>query len=111
MGELIFVLLLGLLACLWYDSMRARERAVAAGRAACERESLQLLDETVECVSVRPGRGSSGRARLRRVYRFEFSDTGDNRRAGRIVMLGGGRIADDGAFFAAAAVMKPGASR
>jgi hypothetical protein len=87
--EAAFALALALLAWLWYDSMRAREHAVAAGRGACEREHLQLLDDTVECTSVRPGRDEGGRVRLRRVYRFEFSDTGDNRRAGRIVMLGG----------------------
>jgi Protein of unknown function (DUF3301) len=87
--ELAALAALALLAWLWYDSMRARERAVAAGRSACERERLQLLDDTVECVSVRAGRGESGGVRIRRVYRFEFSDTGDNRRAGRVVMLGG----------------------
>jgi uncharacterized protein DUF3301 len=86
--ELASLAALALLAWLWYDSMRARERAVAAGRSACEREGLQFLDDTVECVSVRPARAETGGARLRRVYRFEFSDTGDNRRAGRIVMLG-----------------------
>jgi uncharacterized protein DUF3301 len=86
--ELAALAAISLLAWLWYDSMRAREHAVAAGRDACERERLQLLDDTVECTSVRPGRDEHGRLRVRRVYRFEFSDTGDNRRAGRIVMLG-----------------------
>ena len=80
---------LALLGWLWFDSMRARERAVAAGARACERDALQLLDETVECVSLRPARNDGGRLVLRRVYRFEFSDNGDNRRVGRIVMLGG----------------------
>jgi hypothetical protein len=86
LGALIALVLLG---WLWFDSMRARERAVAAGRSACERERLQFLDETVECVSLRPARGEDGRLLLRRVYRFEFSDTGDNRRVGSVVMLGG----------------------
>ena len=80
---------LALLAWLWFDSMRARERAVAAGSRACERERLQLLDQTVECVSLRPARNDEGQLVLRRVYRFEFSDNGDNRRLGSIVMLGG----------------------
>jgi Protein of unknown function (DUF3301) len=77
------------LAWLWFDSMRARERALAAGARACVRERLQFLDETVECVSLRPARDENGHVALRRVYRFEFSDNGDNRRAGSIVMLGG----------------------
>lgn len=84
------VSLLGLaaVAWLWYDSMRARERAVAAGQSACARERLQFLDETVECTSVKPVR-NAGRLVLRRAYRFEFSDDGSRRRAGSIVMLSG----------------------
>ena len=81
--------MLAVLAWLWFDSMRARERAVAAGMRACEREGLQFLDETVECVSLRPARAASGRVALKRVYRFEFSDNGNNRRAGSVSMLGG----------------------
>jgi len=77
------------LAWLWFDSMRAREHAVAAGLRACEHDRLQFLDQTVECVSLRPARDENGRFVLRRVYRFEFSDNGDNRRGGSIVMLGG----------------------
>lgn len=84
---LLALLALAVLAWLWYDSMRARERAVVAGQAACARERLQFLDETVECTSVRPARNGAGRLVLRRVYRFEFSDDGSQRRAGSIVML------------------------
>jgi hypothetical protein len=72
----------------WVDSLRARERAVAAGRAACGRYGLQFLDETVAFVKLRPVRDDDGRLRLRRTYAFEFSDTGDNRRQGVIVTLG-----------------------
>jgi len=80
---------LAALAWLWYDSMRARERAVAAGQAACAREGLQFLDETVECTSVKPARNQAGHLVLRRLYRFEFSDDGSRRRSGQIVMLSG----------------------
>ena len=86
--EIAFLLTLAALAWLWYDSMRAREHAIAAGRRACERDALQFLDETVECVSFRPARNDKGRLQLRRIYRFEFSDNGENRRAGNVVMLG-----------------------
>lgn len=73
----------------WVDSLRARERAVAAGRAACARYGLQFLDETVAFVRLSAARDDEGRLRLRRTYAFEFSDTGDNRREGVIVTLGG----------------------
>jgi len=89
MGEAWALAALAALAWLWFDSMRARERAVAAGARACEREGLQFLDETVECVALRPVRAAGGQVTLKRVYRFEFSDDGNNRRAGSISMLGG----------------------
>ena len=50
---------------------------------------MQLLDETVQFAKLRLARDDEGRLRLRRSYTFEFSDTGDNRRHGAIVMLGG----------------------
>jgi hypothetical protein len=87
--NVVALVAVALLAWLWYDSMRARERAVAVGQAACARERLQFLDETVECTSVRPARNAAGRLVLRRVYRFEFSDDGSRRRAGSVVMLSG----------------------
>ena len=72
----------------WYDSLRAREHAVLAGRGACEREGLQFLDDTVLCTRTRPTRDAEGRVTLRRVYSFEFSDDGRRRRGGSIVIVG-----------------------
>lgn len=86
--QLWALLLVAGLLWFWYDSLRARERAVALGRSACERDRLQFLDDTVECVRTRPARDGEGRMTLKRTYRFEFSDTGNNRRTGSIVMLG-----------------------
>lgn len=72
----------------WVDSLRARERALAAGRAACARYGVQLLDETVVASALRLARDREGRLRIRRVFAFEFSDTGNNRRHGSVVILG-----------------------
>ena len=72
----------------WVDSLRARERALVAGRRACERYGVQLLDATVQFARLRLARDDEGRLRLWRTYTFEFSDTGNNRRHGAIVMLG-----------------------
>jgi len=74
---------------LWTDSLRARERAVRAGRSACERYELQFLDDTVSFARMRLARNPDGELRIARTYTFEFSDTGNNRRQGAIVMLGG----------------------
>ena len=38
--------------------------------------------------SLRLARSDEGRVMLRRVYDFEYSDTGDNRRRGSVVLLG-----------------------
>jgi hypothetical protein len=72
----------------WTDSLRARERAVAAGRAACKRYDLLFLDDTVAFKRLRLSRNEDGELRIARTYTFEFSDTGNNRRQGAIVMLG-----------------------
>jgi hypothetical protein len=74
---------------LWVDSLRARERAVQAGRSACQRYDLQFLDDTVSFARIRLARNDEGGLRIVRTYTFEFSDTGNNRRHGAIVMLGG----------------------
>jgi Protein of unknown function (DUF3301) len=88
MWELLALALAVAVAYLWIDSLRAREHAIAAGRAACARYGVQLLDETVAFARLRLARDDQGRLRLRRTYVFEFSETGDNRRQGAIVMLG-----------------------
>ena len=86
--EAAAVLLIIAVVYFWIDSLRARERALAAGRGACERYGVQLLDETVQFAKLRLARDGEGSLRLRRTYTFEFSDTGNNRRHGAIVMLG-----------------------
>lgn len=78
---------------LWADSLRAREHAVAAGRAACVRYGLQFLDDTVAFARLRLARDGEGRVHLKRTYVFEFSDTGNNRRHGSLVLLGA-RVVD-----------------
>lgn len=88
MWEAAAILLLALLLVFWVDSLRARERALAAGRAACQRYGVQLLDETVAASALKLARDGEGRLRIRRVFSFEFSDTGNNRRHGSVVILG-----------------------
>jgi hypothetical protein len=90
--ELLGVALLVGFTWLAMDSLRAREAAIDAARRVCAADGVQLLDDTVMLVSLRIARHSGGRAVLRRVYRFEFSDTGDNRLAGAVT-LAGSRVA------------------
>ncbi|HYN11326.1 MAG TPA: DUF3301 domain-containing protein [Burkholderiales bacterium] len=89
MGEAAALVCIVLAVLLWIDSLRVRERAVQAGRSACERYHLQFLDDTVSFARFRLKRNEDGQLRIARTYTFEFSDTGNNRRHGAIVMLGG----------------------
>ena len=86
--ELTCLVVLGALAWLWFDSLKAREAAISEARAACKSEGLLLLDATVSIASLRLGRDDEGRLRLQRAYDFEYSDTGNNRLKGSIVLLG-----------------------
>jgi hypothetical protein len=89
MWELAALLAIACGVLLWIDSLKARERAVRAGRTACQRYDLQFLDDTVSFTRMRLARNDDGELRIARTYTFEFSDTGNNRRQGAIVMLGG----------------------
>ena len=93
MWEAFAIVLIAAAALLWADSLKARERAVKAGRSACERYQLQFLDDTVAFARMRLARDDEGQLKISRTYTFEFSDTGNNRRHGAIVMLGG-EVAD-----------------
>jgi len=88
MWEVAVLVLILLALFVWVDSLRARERAVQAGRAACKRYDLQFLDDTVSFARVRLARDAEGQVKIARTYTFEFSDTGNNRRHGAIQMLG-----------------------
>ncbi len=86
--EVLAILLMAGVAWLWFDSLGAREIAIEAARRACVAEGVQLLDDTVMLSSLWPQRGESGALTLRRIYRFEFSDTGNNRLDGSVTLLG-----------------------
>ena len=86
--EVILLALLGLLAWYWYAGMQVREQAIAVGRRSCSETGLQFLDDSVALSRTRLARNGSGQMVLLRDYRFEFSDTGNNRLPGLIRMLG-----------------------
>jgi hypothetical protein len=89
MWDAVAIILIAAGIFFWLDSLRARERAVRAGRSACERYALQFLDDTVSFSRLKLDRDDDGQLKIARTYTFEFSDTGNNRRHGAIVMLGG----------------------
>lgn len=86
--ELAALILLCLLGWFWLDSIKVRELGIQAARSACRREGVQFLDETVSISALRLARDADGRLRLRRVYDFEFSASGDDRQRGSVMLLG-----------------------
>jgi hypothetical protein len=86
--EVVLLGLSGAIAWYWYAGMQAREQAIAVGRRACAEAGLQFLDESVALSRTRFARNGQGQLQFQRDYRFEFSDTGNNRRPAVVRMLG-----------------------
>lgn len=82
------ILALATLGLFWWEGLKKREMAVQAARVVCQRAGVQLLDETVVLKVFKPRRDENQRLSLHREFRFEYSDNGDNRLPGLIIMLG-----------------------
>jgi hypothetical protein len=90
MLQLKHVILLAVVAiaiAYWWRALAAREVALGAARRKCEGLGLQLLDDAVALRGLWVKRNRQGRQCLWRAYAFEFSVTGGERHAGRVIML------------------------
>lgn len=83
----LLIALIGI-AWFWFDSLHVRDLAVAAGRRAAEQYELQFLDESVASSKLWAARDRGGQMRLLRTYTFEVSDTGAERLACSVTLLG-----------------------
>ncbi len=88
LGELLVVLLFGLGALYFMSAIRVRELAIRAVHGASRNEDFQLLDETVHIRRVSMSRDRTGRWRVWRQYRFDYTYDGVQREQGFVVMLG-----------------------
>lgn len=85
--QLLALLLVLCVGWFWLDAARAREMAVGLALRACKERNVQLLDQAVALRRLGLRWGARG-LRIRRVYRFEFSEEGVGRRMGYLVLLG-----------------------
>ena len=86
--EIVLLVVFGAIAWYWYAGLQVREQAVHVGRRTCNEAGLQFLDESVALSRIRLARNEAGQVVFQRDYRFEFSDTGNNRLPGLVRMRG-----------------------
>lgn len=90
MSAIEILVLFSLVAVIWYwfDGLRARETAVAAGSRLCQKQGVYFLDDSVAQIKLRLRRNSAGQVVFYREYSFEFTSDGAYRYAGKICLMG-----------------------
>ena len=88
LGALVAVAVIGAIVLLWHATLEARESANSVAAETCRDAGVQLLDDTVFFQSLRLARDHGGWPALRRTYIFEYTEDGEHRRRGFVVLLG-----------------------
>ena len=88
LDDLILIALLLGAYLYWFNGQQVKEVALKAVRANCLNLEVQVLDEYVALNSIRLKRDQAGKMRVRRIFLFEFSSTGNERYNGVCIMLG-----------------------
>ncbi|MDD4904983.1 MAG: DUF3301 domain-containing protein [Methylobacter tundripaludum] len=88
LNDLILIALLLGAYLYWFNGQQVKEVALKAVRANCLNLEVQMLDEYVALNSSRLKRDQAGKMRVRRIFLFEFSSTGNERYNGVCIMLG-----------------------
>jgi len=87
MESLIYIAVLGGIIFLWLDGARAREIAIGISQSVCDKHHFQLLDQSVARQRFGLRWGDEG-IRFRRMFQFEYSDIGDERKIGYVILIG-----------------------
>jgi hypothetical protein len=88
LGEMLVVFLFGGLALYFLSAIRVRELALQAVGRAAKQDDYQLLDQSVHIRRFSLSRDETGRWRVWRQYRFDYTYDGVNRQHGHVIMLG-----------------------
>lgn len=84
--DLTLLLPLLLLMMYWWRSSGQKSVAVAGARSYCRERNLQMLDETLVFRHFRWERDAMGKRRLCRIYEFDYSQAGEDRHTGEIML-------------------------
>ena len=107
MPTLLILMIAGAAGFFFFSAARAAaERATEIGRDACEAAGVQWLDQSVHANGLRLRRKDDGWLGLERSFRFEYSEDGQNRHIGRVVLLGGKLVDFSGPSRATQAVVR-----
>lgn len=87
MDPLLGLIIFGALLWLWHDSLRARELAITSARRMCQSADVQLLDATV-VLNWWGIKRRGMRLVLCRLYYFDYTDSGVERRRGVVALIG-----------------------
>ena len=86
--SLLIMIAFAALAWFWLNSMSALDAARKFGRKACSDLDLQFLDDAIVRTKLSVSRDDTGRRVFRRTYYFEFTETGNTRLEGELILLG-----------------------
>ncbi|EMR13681.1 hypothetical protein MPL1_04065 [Methylophaga lonarensis MPL] len=84
----IVLIILAVVAWLWWDSRGVAELAIEIAKQRCHWAGVTFLNDTVAWKKVRLKRNRQGRMQIQRTYFFEFASDMQQRYRGEIVMLG-----------------------
>lgn len=87
LGEVLVFFAFGAAVLFFFSAIRVRELAIQAVAQASKRDDFQLLDQTVHIQRISLSRDATGRWRIWRQYRFDYSMDGVERRQGHVMML------------------------
>lgn len=107
MPTLLILMIVGVIAFFTFTAAReAAERATVIGRNACEAAGVQWLDQSVHAIGFRLRRHDDGWLGLERSFRFEYSEDGQDRHIGRLVLFGEKLVGFSGPTRAAQAMVR-----
>ena len=104
----LLILMIALVAGFFFFSAAraAAERATEIGRDACHAAGVQWLDQSVHATGMRLRRRDDGWLGIERSFRFEYSEDGQDRHIGRLVLFGDKLVGFSGPSRAAQAMVR-----
>jgi len=107
MPTLLILMIVGAAGFFLFTAARAAaERAAVIGRDACDAAGVQWLDQSVHSTGMRLRRREDGWVGMERTFRFDYSEDGQDRRSGRVVLLGERLVSFSGPSRCAQAVVR-----